>query len=52
MEKEIGIDIYWDYLTKEAQERVKQKLGISDPRERNWDIFPVATLFFYKDEES
>lgn len=52
MEKEIRIDIYWEDLTKEAQERVKQKLGISDPREGNWDIIPFDVLLFYKDEES
>ncbi len=40
------IEIMWTDLTEDAQNRIKEALGISDPKEMNWDVFPVTSYFY------
>lgn len=41
-----GMDIMFDDLTPEAQQRLLDLAGIDSPKEANWDIFPVAEVVF------
>ena len=40
----IEFNIYFSDLTEEAQDRLMAEIGISDPKEMNWDmdIIPIA----------
>lgn len=42
------VEIFFSDLQPEAQKRVLEAAGISDPKEANWDldIVPVATVSF------
>lgn len=46
------VEIFWEDLTKEAQKKVTEVLGISDPREYNWDVFPLAIVTKEEEEET
>ena len=37
------VEIYFDDLTPSAQKKVLKEAGIADPKEANWNIFPIAT---------
>ena len=37
------VEIYFDDLTPSAQKKVLEEAGITNPKEANWDIFPIAT---------
>ena len=37
------VEVYFDDLTLSAQKKVLEEAGITDPKEANWDIFPIAT---------
>lgn len=39
------IEIYYSDLTPAAQKRLLDGYGLSDPKEANWDVFPVFTLY-------
>lgn len=43
-----SVEIYFTDLTEEAQKKVLEAAGISDPKEANWDIptFPIAIIDF------
>ena len=36
------MEIYFDDLTVEAQERLMTEAGIKDPAEANWDVLPIC----------
>ena len=38
------VEIYFDDLTNSAQKKILEEAGITDPKEANWDIFPIATI--------
>jgi len=38
------IEIYFKDLTEDVQKEIMDAAGISDPREANWDVFPITTL--------
>ncbi len=42
------VEIYFSDLTPEAQQRVLDAAGITDPKEANWDgdILPLAIISF------
>ena len=46
----IAFDIYFSDLDKDAQTRLLKEVGISDPKEENWDLFPITT--FIRDNDS
>ena len=39
------VEIYFSDLTPEAQRRLLKGYGMKDPKEGNWDVFPVFTLY-------
>ena len=43
MNETMNIEIYFDDLKEEVQKDILESLGINDPKEMNWDVFPVAT---------
>lgn len=43
--------IMFDDLTKEAQIRLLEEVGVDDPEEMGWDIKPVAVVTFEEDED-
>ena len=43
-------EIYFSDLTPEAQADLLEFVGISSPKELNWDVYPIAMLFDYSDE--
>ena len=48
----VTVEIYFNDLRAEKQKELLEAVGVSDPKEMNWDmdIIPVATVDF--DEES
>lgn len=46
-------EIYFSDLNEDAQQRLMEMVGITDPKEMNWDIdiSPLAIFEFYGDEE-
>lgn len=40
----VEFNIYFSDLNEDAQQRLMQEIGISDPKEMNWDmdILPIA----------
>lgn len=38
------LEIFFDDLTKEAQKRVLEFLGLQMPRDRNYDAFPLFVM--------
>jgi ABC-type glycerol-3-phosphate transport system substrate-binding protein len=38
------MEIMFDDLTPQAQERLLEEAGISDPEDMNWDEIPVAIV--------
>ncbi len=50
---QITVDIYWKELSLQTQEQIAEKLGFKVDeveKEMNWDMFPVTTVYFDKDE--
>ena len=45
-----NLEIYFNDLTPEAQERALAAAGIEDASEANWDCFPIATMEFEENE--
>lgn len=41
------IDIYFNDVSEELQKEFLEAAGISDPKEANWDTFPVTTIEIY-----
>lgn len=39
------VEVYYSDLIPEAQKRLLDGYGLSDPREANWDVFPVFVLY-------
>lgn len=44
-EKEERFEIRWEDLTKDAQKELLKAFGMDNPRDLNWDVFPVATIY-------
>lgn len=38
------VEIYFNDLSKEKQKELLEAYGVDDPKEMNWDYFPVATI--------
>lgn len=47
------MEIYFSDLTEKAQKRLLKAAGIKDPKETNWDVFPITeiTEVYVEDEE-
>lgn len=45
MEREFKL--YFEDLTREAQERLLEAVDAENPTEMNWDIFPIAIIECY-----
>lgn len=43
------IEIYWDDLTKAKQDEIFEALGGENG---NYDVFPIATLYFEEEEST
>ena len=43
--------IMFDDLTKDAQMRLLDEVGVDDPEEMGWDIKPVAVISFEDEDE-
>ena len=37
-------EIYFNDLKEETQQQLLEAMGIKDPAEANWDVFPITTL--------
>ena len=46
------MEIMFDDLTSEAQERLLEEVGVSSPEEMYWDTDPIAIVKFENDESS
>ncbi len=44
------MEIMFDNLTPEAQERLLDEAGVSKPEEMHWDEIPVAVVEFNEDD--
>lgn len=44
-------EIYFSDLNEDAQQRLMETIGVTDPKEMNWDIdlFPIAIYEFEED---
>lgn len=40
-------EIFFSDLNEEAQKELLEDTGISDPKEMNWDIFPLTSYEFF-----
>jgi len=38
------IRIYWDDLTEEAQDGIRELLGMDEDDNGNWDVIPMAII--------
>ena len=45
------IEIYFDDLKEEAQKELLQQAGIKDPKETNWDVWPICTFEINPEED-
>lgn len=50
--KMISIEFYWDDLTEEKKEEIREKLGLDKDDNNNWDIVPMAILDIQEDEDA
>lgn len=46
-----SVQIFFNDLTPEAQERVLEAAGLSSAEEANWDVIPLAVLDYEEEEE-
>ena len=37
-------EIFFNDLTERAQKELMEFVGVDDPKELNWDVFPIAEL--------
>ena len=44
------MEIMFDDLTPQAQERLLEEAGVSEPEDMHWDEVPVAVVEFNKDD--
>ncbi|MHC4115400.1 MAG: hypothetical protein ACYSSL_08805 [Planctomycetota bacterium] len=44
------MEIMFDDLTPEAQERLLREAGVSEPEDMHWDTCPVAVVEFREDD--
>ena len=44
------MEIMFDDLTHEAQERLLREAGVSKPEDMHWDEVPVAVVEFHEDD--
>ena len=38
------IEIYWNDLTEQAQNEIREQLNMEPDENGNWDVIPMATL--------
>ena len=38
------IELFWDDLTEEAQNHIREVLKMSADDNGNWDVFPITTI--------
>lgn len=41
-----SVEIFYDDLNEEAQERVLEAAGVEDPDDMNWDTMPLTIVEF------
>ena len=46
------LEIYWNNLTPEFQEKLLKHFNIKDASEHNWDFFPIAIIEIEVEEET
>lgn len=45
-------EIFFSDLNEEAQKELLEDIGISDPKEMNWDVLPLTSYeFFHIDDD-
>ena len=44
-------EIYFSDLSKESQKELLETAGLTDPKEANWDVIPLATVYTFDDSE-
>ena len=44
-------EIMFSDLKPTAQEKLLRIAGICDPKEANWDVFPVSVISFHTDDD-
>ncbi len=42
----ITIEVYWDDLTENKQNEIREALNMESDDNGNWDVFPIATMDF------
>ena len=45
----IRIEVYWDDLVESKKNEIREALGMEPDDNGNWDVFPIATLYFEND---
>jgi hypothetical protein len=45
------MEIMFTDLTEDAQKRLLEASGIKDPKDMNWDVFPVTYVLTDEDEK-
>ena len=45
------LEIFFNDFTPEAQKRILEFYEIKDPKEANWPLFPVTSLYYEPEEE-
>lgn len=44
-------ELYFSDLSEDAQKRLLEAEGVSDPKELNWDVFPITSIFIQAQAE-
>ena len=44
------IEIYFEDLSEAKQKELLKAAGIKEPKEANWDIFPITEVEYYEEE--
>ena len=42
--KMLTIEIYWDDLTSEKQQEIRELLNLEPNDNNNWDLIPITTI--------
>ncbi len=45
------MDIYFDDFKPATQQRILAEAGIKDPKEANWDVFPITQIILEDDND-
>lgn len=44
-------EIYFSDLKEEAQKELLKAIGVTDPKQMNWDVFPIAECPLFDEDE-